>query len=333
MTGGWMRFVLTVIAVFVMSAPGAWGAANEETRVAIVNGTAIMKDEFDGELLLMQRTLLGAGKPLTCSQIEAAGKDIVESMIRRELLYQESRKAGIGADPATLSRDLEAVKKQFATETDFRNELARRNLTEERFRARLEQNLAVQAYIEKQYVPKAQVPESDLEKYYKSRTDVFTQPLQVRVSHILVQSDEKWPTAKKQEARKKAEQLLKNLKKGKDFAAIAREQSDGPTRTSGGDLGYIRKGQLDAAFENTVFGMKPGELSDVIETPYGFHLFRMIDRQPETILKYADVRERILHVLRAEKARQDADLEARKLREKAVVQIFPSRDASTAKRP
>lgn len=329
---GWMRCVVTAIAVFVMSAPFAWGAANDESRVAVVNGTAIMKDEFDGELLLMQRTLLGAGKPLSCSQIEAIGTEVLESMIRRELLYQESRKAGITADQSALARELDAVRKQFATEADYHKELARRNITEERFRARLEQNLAVQAYIEKAFVPKAVVPDSDAEAYYQKRPDLFTQPLQVRVSHILIQSDEKWPAAKKQEARKKAEQILKSLRKGKDFAMIAREQSDGPTRTSGGDLGYIRKGQLDAAFENTVFSMKQGDISDVIETPYGFHIFRVADRQPETVLKYAEVKDRILQVLRSEKARQDADLAARALREKATVQTFLSRDAATAKR-
>ncbi|NTW35787.1 MAG: hypothetical protein HGB17_06600, partial [Syntrophobacteraceae bacterium] len=141
-----------------------------------------------------------------------------------------------------------------------------------------------------------------------------------------------WDDARKQEARRKAEQLVKSLKKGQDFAALAREQSDGPTRTSGGDLGYIRPGQLEGPLENAVSKLKAGETSDIIETTYGFHLFKVFDRKLETILAYDVVQEQIRQHLVQEKARQEADLYAKNLREKAVVEILLREEVSTAKR-
>jgi peptidyl-prolyl cis-trans isomerase C len=159
-------------------------------------------------------------------------------------------------------------------------------------------------------------------EYYQSHLDLFKQPLQIRVSHILIQTDPKWEAPRKQEARIKIEQILKNLKKGQDFAATAKMQSDGPTKANGGDLGYITIGQLDKQFESTVFALDPGQISDIIETDYGFHLFKVTDKKPETVLAYENVKEKIQQFLRNEKAKQEADLQAKALREKANVVIL-----------
>jgi parvulin-like peptidyl-prolyl isomerase len=258
---------------------------------------------------------------------------VLESMIRREVLYQDSRKAGIKPDGNAVTREIAALRQQFPTEAEYKNELSRRNMTEEALRSQLERNNSLQQYVDRQFGPKVTVTDTEMVGYYESHLDLYKQPLQARVSHILVQVDHKWDDVRKQEARRKAEEVLKNLKKGQDFAALAREQSDGPTRTNGGALGYIRKGQLDAQLDNAVFKLKAGETSDIIETGYGFHLFKMVDRKPETILAYDAVKEQIRQHLVQEKARQEADQYAKILREKASVEILLRDEVSAAKRP
>jgi peptidyl-prolyl cis-trans isomerase C len=293
-----------------------------EGRAAVVNGAAISREESDREVLRIQRALLGMGKPLTCSQIVSVSKEVIESLIRRELLYQESRKAGVKIDPQEVDKEINGLKRQFLTEADYRNELSRRNLSEEALRAHVERTLSVQKYVGQQFLDKVNVTDGEMIASYESSLHLFKQPFQVAVSHILIQSDPRWEASRKQEARRKADQTLKALKQGKDFAALAREQSDGPTRTNGGELGYVRQGQLDKPFEAAIFNLKPGEISDVIETDYGFHLFKVTDRKPETILAYETVKEKIRQSLREEKAKQEADLYARGLREKAGVVIL-----------
>lgn len=298
------------------------GKMSTEKRAAVVNGAAIMKDEVDGEVLLLQRSILAAGKPLDCEQIAAIQKEVIESMIRREILYQESRKAGVRADRDTVNKELDAVKKQFPSDADYVNELKRKNLNEETLRERLEKNLAVQQYVDKQFTSAVTVTDSDIISYYQGNMGLFTQPLQVRASHILIKTEPGWDESRKKDARRKADEILKDLKKGKDFASIAKEQSDGPTKMNGGDLGYLRTGQLEKQLETVVFDLKSGEMSDVVETDYGFHLFKVTDKKPATVLPFENVKEKIREFLRDEKAKQEAYLHAKKLREKAAVEIF-----------
>jgi peptidyl-prolyl cis-trans isomerase C len=315
--------LITLLAV-VLPARGEVKEQPGGEKAAVVNGAAIPREDFDREVLRIQGVLLGRGKPLTCEQIASVGKEVIESLIRREILNQESRKSGIKIEPKEIDREIEALKRQYLSEAEYKNELSRKNLSEGTLRAFVERTLSFQKYVERQFLEKVNVADAEMTAYYESHLYLFKQPLQARVSHILIQSDAKWEAPRKQEARRKAEQILKDLKKGKDFAALAREQSDGPTRTSGGDLGYIKMGQLERQFENVIFNLKPGEMSDVIETDYGFHLFKVFDKKPETIMAYDNVKEKIRQSLREEKAKQEADLYAKTLREKANVTIFLS---------
>ena len=313
-----------MIGLMILVLP-AWGDTKKpqtEEKAAVVNGAAITTEEFNGEALLVQRTVLGMGKPLTCAQIASVQKEVIESLIRREILHQESRKAGINIDKNDITKEIDILKKQFLSDAEYKNELIRRNLSEDTLRAQLERGLLIQKYVEQQFFKKVKVTDADVMTYYESHLSALKQPLQVRVSHILIQTDSKSEPSRKQEARRKAEQILKDLKDGKDFKTIAREQSDGPTRTSGGDLGYIRMGQLEKQFESVVFNLKADEISDIIETNYGFHLFKVTDRKPESIVAYDNVKEQIKQLLMMEKAKQEADLHAKNLREKAQVKIL-----------
>jgi peptidyl-prolyl cis-trans isomerase C len=317
--------IMAIMIGLMISVLPAWGDTKKpqaEERAAVVNGSMITMEEFNGEALLVQRSVLGMGKPLTCAQIANIQKEVVESLIRREILHQESLKAGIKIDKQDITKEIDTIKKQFLSDAEYKNELTRRNLSEEVLRAQLERNLFISKYVEQQFLKKGKVTDADVKAYYESHLSALKQPLQVRVSHILVQFDSKSDPARKQEARRKAEKILNDLKDGKDFKTIAREQSDGPTRTSGGDLGYIRMGQLEKQFESVVFNLKKDEISDVIETNYGYHLFKVTDRKPESIVSFDNVKEQIKQLLLQEKAKKEADEYARKLREKSDVKIL-----------
>ncbi len=328
---------VVLFAACIAIASPAWSEGKKaepaNDRVAVVNGVPIERADFDKEVFLIQKSLLGQGKPLTGSQVASIRAQVLESMIRREVLYQDSRKAGIKPDESAVAGELAALKRQFPTEAEYNNELGKRNMSEEALRLQLERNSALQQYVDRKFGAKVTVTDAEMVGNYESHLDLFKQPLQARVSHILIQVDPKWDDLRKKEAKQKAELVLKNLKKGQDFSALAREQSDGPTRTSGGDLGYIRIGQLDKQLENAVFRLKTGETSDIIETSYGFNVFKVFDRKPETILAYDAVKEQIRKHLAQEKVRQEADLYAKNLREKASVEILLREEVNTAKVP
>ena len=318
-----LTIAITVVCMMaVSSALGETKKNQKEEKVAVVNGAPIEKDEFDGEVFLIQKTVLGLGKPLSCEQVSSIRREVLESMIRRELLYQAARKSGIKPDENAINKDINSLKQQFSDETEYKNELSKRGINEEVLRARMIRNSLVQKYVSKEFTDKVDVTDKEIQDYYQKNIDLFKQPFQMRVSHISIQSDPKDGDSRKKELRGKAEKILKNLKDDKDFADLAREYSDGPTKNKGGDLGYLRKGQLEKQFESKVLALKKGEITDIIETEYGFHIFKVTDIKPETILAYENVKEKVKKFLVDEKIKQEADEYARKLREKTDVKIL-----------
>ena len=318
-----LTIAITVVCMMaVSSALGETKKNQKEEKVAVVNGAPIEIGEFDGEVLLIQKTVLGLGKPLSCEQVSLIRREVLESMIRRELLYQAARKSGIKPDENAINKDINSLKQQFSGETEYKNELSRRGINEEVLRARMIRNSLVQKYVDKEFTGKVNVTDKEIQEYYQKNIDLFKQPFQMQVSQIFIQSDPKGGDSRKKELRGKAEKILKNLKDDQDFADLAREYSDGPTKNKGGDLGYLRKGQLEKQFESKIFALKKGEITDVIETDYGFHIFKVTDIKPETILAYENVKEKVKKFLVDEKAKKEADEYARKLREKTDVKIL-----------
>lgn len=319
-------FRLTALALGMMLLASTAGAEAKkqqaQQKAATVNGTAISKEEFDTEAFSLQRSFLALGRPLTCEQLKAVNKEAVESLIRREIIHQESRRAGVKADKKDIEKEIDAIKKTFLNDVEYQNELRRRNLTEEQLRSQVERNLLVGGYIEREFLQKNKPTDEETMNYYVNNVHLLKQPQQAKVSHILISSNPDWDATRRQEARRKAEKVHKELKSGREFSAMARELSDGPTRTAGGELGYVKKGQMEKQFEDVVFSLKVREISRIVETDYGFHIFKVTDVKPENIVSYDSVKEQIAKLLQLEKAKKEADLHARKLREKAQVEIF-----------
>jgi len=316
---------IAITIVCMMAVSSAWGETKKnpkEEKVAVVNGAPIEKGEFDGEVFLIQKTVLGMGKPLSCEQVSSIRREVLESMIRRELLYQAARKSGIKSDENAINKDINSLKQQFFGETEYKNELSRRGINEEVLRARMVRNSLLQKYVDKEFTGKVNVTDKEIQDYYQKNIDLFKQLFQMRISHIFIQFDAKSSDSRKKELRGKVEKILKNLKDDQDFADLAREYSDGPTKNNGGDLGYLRKGQLEKQFESKVLTLKKGEITDIIETEYGFHIFKVTDIKPETILAYENVKEKVKKFLVDEKTKKEADEYARKLREKSDVKIL-----------
>ncbi len=135
-----------------------------------------------------------------------------------------------------------------------------------------------------------QVPEAQLRAAYASQADRFRTGERVKVRHILIMTTDKTP-AEVAQAKAKAEDILAQLKKGADFATLAREYSDDKaTAQDGGNLGWIERGQTVPAFEQAAFSLKPGTLSDIITTEYGFHIIEVLEKQPAQLQPFDAVR-------------------------------------------
>ena len=139
--------------------------------------------------------------------------------------------------------------------------------------------ILAQRYLEQKLAGQT-LSDDELRRYYDAHRDEFVVRERVKARHIVVKT------------RVEAVDVLARLRKGMDFEALAREKSiESTTRETGGDLGWVPRGVMTPAFESTVFALKPGQLSEVIETPFGFHVVRVDELQQQTVPAFQTVRE------------------------------------------
>ena len=154
------------------------------------------------------------------------------------------------------------------------------------------------------------VPDADVEAFYKQNLAQYSTPAQARASHILFKTEGKDENA----VRAKAEDVLKKAKAGADFAELAKQYSeDDSNKDKGGDLDYFGKGRMVPEFEAAAFGMKNGEISNLVKTSFGFHIIKMVDNQAEVVRPLDAVKPEIADQLRWQKAQQDAEAQAKAL--------------------
>jgi peptidyl-prolyl cis-trans isomerase C len=321
--GRWFLALVTTINLAWIALPAlAAEKQASEGKVAVVNGSVITQEDFDREMGHVLQRLASMGKSFDDSQLLAIKKEVLEGLIHGELLYQESQRKGIKVEEVAINEQLETLKKRFPSEDEFKTALNKMNLSEADIRSQIKKGLAIQQFITKHIAEKVTVSDKELKAYYDSHPDSFKQPEQVRASHILIKVDPQADESQRAEARKKIEEIQQKLQKGEDFATLAKELSQGPSSAKGGDLDYFRRGQMVKPFEEAAFALKPGEVSDLVETRFGYHLIKVIDKKPETAIPYEDIKEKVGQYLKDKKVHEEVGLYVKKLKEDAKVERF-----------
>ena len=320
--GRYFGALVTTLALLLLASPTLLAGQKEPSKdtVAVVNGVEISRADFDAEISRARQQFAGMGQPISGERLSEIKKDVLENLIGRELLYQTSQKHGIKVDEAAINNQLAMLKKRFPSEAEFNKVLSKNNLSEAAMRAQLERNMAIKEFVDKQFVQKVTISDKESKAYYESNPDLFKQPEQVQASHILIKIDSKADESQKAQARKKIEKIQKRLQKGEDFAALAKEFSQCPSNAKGGDLGYFQRGQMVPPFEQVAFALKPGAVSDIVETKFGYHLIKVIDKKAETTIPYKDVKDKLEQHLKREKIQKEVTLYVEKLKEKAKVE-------------
>ena len=290
--------------------------------VAIVNGKKITKEKYDRELASLKNRFKASGRRLTALQELELKKNLLESLINRELLYQESQKRGITIDEAQIQKQFEAVKKHYPDDATFKKALEKAHYTESGIRSQLKRAIAIEKFIDQELKSKIQLTDKDVRDYYDSHQDLFRGPAQIRASHILVKLSANPTKEEKQKAMNKIKDIQQKIKNGADFAELAKKYSDGPSAKRGGDLGYFSKGQMVKPFEEAAFALDKGQVSDVVETIFGYHLIKVTDKKPETTLPFEEIKDQLKQYLIDQKLQKMVKDYAENLKKKAKVERY-----------
>lgn len=294
-------------SISVKAAEPAKDKEPEKKPAATVNGKAITRAQFDRQMNGVRQRLLQSGHLLSDVELRDVKTRVLESLIDRELLYQESQKRGFKGDAQAVDGQIAQFKQRFETPEAYQQALKSMNLTENSIREELLKNSAIEQLVQDRFAKGITVSDDETKAFYNDRHDLFERPERVHARHILVSVKPDASPEEKKAARKKIDDLKARLKKGEDFAAVAGANSDCPSKERGGDLGFFARGQMVKPFEDAAFSLAPGAVSDVVETEFGYHLIQVVEKKPQETVPYQEVQPTISEHLQKQKTQQKVE--------------------------
>lgn len=298
-----------------VSAPAA-----ERTVMAKVNAMPIYADEVQRA----KKVMLSAqpNMQIPADRQKDLEKQAVNQLISAELLYQAGRKLEVKDLEVQVSDKISQSRSRFAKQEDFDKAIKALDMTESELREYTRRDLIISNFIQQKIASAVTVSEDESKKFYEQNLDKFKQGDSVRASHILIGVEQNATAADKQKAREKALKLRNDLAAGADFATLAKDNSTCPSSQKGGDLGYFGKGQMVQPFEQAAFALKPGEVSDVVETQFGYHIIKVIDSKKASTVDFKEVKPRIEEYLKGQKISAAIAKYIEDARKAATIEIY-----------
>jgi peptidyl-prolyl cis-trans isomerase C len=286
--------------------------------LARVNGEDVKKADFDR---LIKNMELGAGQPIPAERRDEILRRSLDQLITYTLLTQETKARKIGVTDVEINGRVAEMRKQYPDDATFRKALSERGVTVERLREDARIHMEITKMMDAEVANLPPITDDQARDFYQKNPDKFQQPEAVRASHILIpigQADE----AGKKKLRAQAEAVFQQAKSGADFAQLAREHSKDSSASQGGDLNYFTRGQMVPAFDKVAFELKPGDISGIVETQFGYHIIKATERRAASAVPFEQVSQRIRRFLadQQKQARSEAFVDA--LKKKARIEVL-----------
>lgn len=297
------------------------GEPIDDAAVAVtVNGKTVTNRELAEEEGRLMQQLGGRVDPQQMEQMKSmVRQQALNNIISRMLLDGAVEDEGIVITPEEIDARLAEVKAQVGSDEAFSERLAVMGITEDLFAREMGMALKVEKLltIRGQTV---EVTDADLRSYYDENPQMFNQPERVKASHILIKVDETDTAAEKEEKQKEVGRVLAQLRQGADFAELASQHSWCPSKKDGGDLGFFQRGQMVKPFDDAAFSLGIGELSDVVETQYGYHIIKVTDREEARVVGFEEAKPGIEAFLEGQRKQQAMGALVEELRAEAKIE-------------
>jgi parvulin-like peptidyl-prolyl isomerase len=278
-----------------------------ETTVATVNGEKIGAEEFKGKLM-EELALAKGGTPLKEEQMARLKEEVLSQLIEEKVMLQRARELALAVSDAEIEARIGEIKKDY-NNGSFSTLFGNGGISYTAWRQALQKRMLLEKVIVQDVNEKIQVTDEEAELYFKANRKAYLSQRQVHAAQIVVRDEVR------------AGEILKRLKAGEDFAKVAREVSIGPEAERGGDLGFFERGMMPEAIDRVVFSLPIGKMSDVVKSPYGFHIIKVLDRQARGGGTFTEAKEKVSADLRKLKEAQAYERWIGGLKARAVIQI------------
>lgn len=298
--------------------------ADADTVLAIVNGRQITEGTVQRQLELFKTQMLKGG--ISADQLDAVlprvRSRIISELIDREILLDAAERENVTISQEEYDAMIDEIKAELPRDASFEDFLRETGITDAEVREQMRIRKLLLAQAEAAGTP----TDEEVRAFYDEHIDAMKTEESVTASHILIQralgDDEDALAVKRAKAEDLREQLLASTDLEADFAKLARENSDCPSKTDGGNLGTFGRGQMVAPFEDACFAQEIGKVGDVVETSFGYHLILVREREDARTLAFDEVKDRIAMMLEAERQESAVQSYVEDLQNKAVVERF-----------
>ena len=291
-------------------------------KTAKVNGTEISAEAIGFELDRLVKFYSGHG--MTAAEIKAAlpklKEKALEQAIGARLLLDRAMQLDLPVSASDVDAEVEKVVGQVGGRENYAKALAAQGISEEDFRKELEKGARVNMLVSQACAHVSEPSEKEVEDFYAAHKAEYRSEPRVLCQHILVKSAPGDPPAAREAAADKIRAIRERVLAGGDFAEEARTHSDCPSGRDGGSLGWFSPGMMVPEFDKAAFGMAMGEVSDVVETQFGYHIIYKADEKPGGEQTLVDVHDQIKDLLRHEARGRAMDAYVAELRENARVE-------------
>lgn len=311
--------LIPVVAAVLMFSSTPCHAKVVPNPSAMVNGVPITRQDIQQEAAIIAANVQQRNLKWTNKQILNFSDEIVNTLIDRELLYQKAQQRNIKIRSPWVERALQDLRSEIGSTSSFNAYLKKSGLNEEQLRERIRKGLIVKRLLHRDILRRIKVSEAEMQAFFRRYPDYFVRKDEIRVRQILVAFREGDGASARGKALLRIQSIQDRLRQGENFAALALEYSDDPTRARGGDLGYLERSQMIGSFADAAFSLEPGQVSDIVETRFGYHLIKMVDRIPSSRMVYRNARGKIERTLRRNKEKAAAAAYLANLRKQAEI--------------
>jgi peptidyl-prolyl cis-trans isomerase SurA len=277
-----------IIAAFGLSAllftAAPSGAETVDRVVAIINDSIITLSELNAATAVAMEKL-GVRSGEDKRKVDEVRATILDTLIEQRLVKQAADRAGIEISEREIDNAVDDIKKQNnMTQEQLLTALAQSGLTQKEYREQLKEQIRQVKFINKEFRSKISIQSEDIEDYYRQNAKEFGGPAVYRMNMIFLPSDDR----KVMEERLKL--VAEGFAKGEDFRQLASHYSDGPSPSLGGDLGYLKSGEMESWIEEAAKALKPGQASPAITRPEGVYFIQLTEYKPAETRPLSEVR-------------------------------------------
>ena len=323
---------ITGVVVFALAAPSIMSAARIVERIiARVNNDIVTQRQFEQkqEDLRAQLAHEYSGAELD-AQLKEQSKNLLRDLIDQDLMVQKAKDLDIKVETDVVKR-LDEIRKEnhFATQDELQAAVEKQGMVWEDFEDNIRRNLLMREVIGREVGSRIIVTHADTRKYYDAHKQDFAFPEGVHLGEILISTDNRKP----EDAEKRGEAALAELKAGAKWADVARKYSDHASASDGGDIGFFKQGTLAPAVADAIAKLGDNEITGLIQTKFGYMIVKVFERRKQGIASYDEVEQRVSEILYNQQMEPALREYLRTLRKESYIKLASGYIDTGAERP